>query len=78
MDRVLGGQDLGVGEPGTVVDADEHDLPADATFPAAAIAVDPVSDRPDAGEVLGVDVDQAARRAMLVALWRHLGLLEPP
>lgn len=52
------------------MDADEHDLPAEAPDPPSAIAVDRVTDPLDAFKSLRVDVEKAARKGVLVALRR--------
>ena len=70
------GQNLGVGEPGRVVDADVHELPADA---AGALRLRrlfwlrrwPVTRWPgaaDPAELLDVEVQQPARPLVLVAV----------
>src|SRR5690606_19098187 len=77
-DRVLRGMDLGVGKARVVVDADEDDLPTDAPPLAAPISVDRMPDPLDPSELLGVDVKQASRVGVLVALRRVQRLLDPP
>src|SRR5438094_155605 len=83
----LVGQDLGVGEPGRVVDGDVHELPAgDATLLAIdgrLMAAPPVADdamtcaeRADPPELLDVEVDELTRALALVAI-RRLGRREP-
>ena len=69
---LLVGQDLGVGEPGGIVDADMDQVPADALLLAAAVAGDAMADAVDPAELLGVDVDQLARCGPLVADHRRL------
>src|SRR3954447_5661483 len=54
----LVGQDLGVGEPGGVVDADVEELPADAARPAGAVAGDAVAEALDPAELLDVEVEE--------------------
>ena len=71
---LLVGQDLGVGEAGSIVDADMDQVPADALLLAAAIAGDAVADAVDPAELLGVDVDQFARGRPLVTDYRRLGI----
>jgi hypothetical protein len=56
----LVGQELGIGEAGSVIDGDVQVLPADVARAAGEIAVDGMADAPDAAELLGVDVDQFA------------------
>ena len=53
-------QHLAVGQAGGVVDADMHGLPAGTTLTIAPIAGDPMADRRDPSELLGVDVEQLA------------------
>ena len=56
----LVGQDLGVGQPGGIVDADMQELPAAAALLAGPVAGDAVADAVDPAELLDVDVDQLA------------------
>ena len=77
-DSILGGMDLGVGQTAVVIDADEDDLPARASTSLAAIAVNGVSDPLDTAEALRIDMEQAPRVRVLVALRRVLGLLDAP
>jgi hypothetical protein len=68
---------LGVGQPGAVVDADVHELPARAAgwAPApASLAGDPVPDAGDPAEFLDVDVDQLAWHRALVAVLRLIAI----
>jgi hypothetical protein len=66
---LLVGVDLGIGQPGVVVDGQVQVLPADAAARtlAGAIAGDAVADAREATELLDVDVDQLARLGALVA-----------
>ena len=66
-------QDLDIGEPGMVVDADVDALPADAVLLAAPGAGDAVAGFVKAGELLDIEVDQIARSGALVAARRLLG-----
>ena len=87
-DRLLVGEHLDVGQAGRVVDADVHELPADALALAggvgwrsalqATVAVDAVAGAAvgDAAELLDVDMQQLAGLTALVAI-RWLGRLEP-
>ena len=61
---LLVGQELGVGEAGGVVDGDVEVLPADAAVlvHAGMVAGDAMADAVDPAELLGVDVDEFARR----------------
>src|SRR5512134_754895 len=75
----FGGHDLSDGNPGVVVDADMHELPADAACPAltGSIAGDAVPDPVEAAQLLDVDVDELARVLAFVAshwLGRFQGL----
>ena len=83
----LVGQDLGVGEPGGVVDGDVNKLPAGhatllavdgCLMPARALAGDAVTGtaRTDAAELLDVEVHELTGPPALVAVGR-LGRLEP-
>ena len=62
LSLLLVGEELGVGEPGGVVDGDVQMLPADAAVASwpRAIAGDAVADAVDPAELLGVDVDELA------------------
>jgi hypothetical protein len=71
---LLVGQDLGVGEAGSIVDADMDEVPADALVPAAAVAGDTVADAVDPAELLGIDVDEFTRGRALIADHRRLRL----
>ena len=70
----LVGQDLRVGEPGGVVDADMEEVPATAAFLAAPVAGDSVPDAVDPPELLDVEVDQLARAIALIADDRGLSV----
>ncbi len=61
---------LDVDEPGRVIDRDVHILPADPAAPDTAIAVDAVTGLADPAELLDVDVDEFARPAFLMRVWR--------
>src|SRR5690606_25777024 len=73
----FGGHDPNEGDPGVVVDADMHELPADAACPAltGSIASDAVSDPVEAAQLLDVDVNELAWVLALVASHR-LGRLQ--
>ncbi len=71
-------EDLGVGQAGVVVDAHEDHLPADASFLAASVSVDPVPHALDPSELLGIDMEEPPRDGMLVALRGIESLLESP
>jgi len=75
---VLGRMDLRVGQARVVVDAHEGHLVASATTSPAPIAVDAMSHAVDASQLLRIDVEQVARRSVLVALRRILLFVEPP
>jgi hypothetical protein len=70
--------DLGVGQAGVIVDADEDHLPAGTPRPLASVAVDRVADPLDPPEALGIDVEQAAGALVFISLGRVLCLLDPP
>jgi hypothetical protein len=61
-----------------VVDADEPDLPAGASAPLAAVAVDTVPDAFDSAEVLGIHMKQRSRLDVFMALRRIQLLLDSP
>jgi hypothetical protein len=67
-------QHFAVGQARGIVDADVHGLPAGATPAVPPVAGDPMADRHDPAELLGVDVDQLARPVALIAHDRRLGL----
>jgi hypothetical protein len=75
----LVGEDLAVGQARGIVDADVHGLPAGAPPSVAPIAGHAVTNRFDAPELLGVDVDQLARPLALVAhdRWPRLERRQP-
>src|SRR5215218_4063506 len=82
--RLLIGEDLDVGQPGRVIDADMHEFPADlsaavfavaALQPAVAVYAMAGAALWDPAELLDVDVQQLARVPALVAV-RRLGRLE--
>ena len=56
-------EDLDIGEPGVVVDADVDEFPADAVVLAAPGPGDAVAGLVETGELLDVEVDQIARPA---------------
>jgi hypothetical protein len=60
-DAALVGQNLGVRDTRTVIDADMNEFPADASRAEAAIPADPMADLTDAPELLRIQVQQAAR-----------------
>jgi hypothetical protein len=66
-DALLIAQDFGVGQAGAVIDADVHELPADAPHALTAIPRDAVADATNAPQLLDVDVDQLPRALPLVA-----------
>src|SRR5690606_31064422 len=65
----LVGQDLDVGEPGGVIDADVAALPAVAAADPAP-AERPLARRPEAAEPFDVDVDELAGELALIAAGR--------
>ena len=67
----FGWVDLAVGEPASVVDADEEVVPACFAFAAVGAAGERVAGPMDAAELFDVDVDQLAGPVALVA---HDGL----
>jgi hypothetical protein len=78
----LVGHDLGVGEPGGVVDADVDELPAGCAqslradlLLAAPVADDAMAGAEDAAQLLDVEVQQPAGPGVLVAVGR-LGQVE--
>src|SRR5690606_37519200 len=75
---VLRGEHLGIRQARVVVDADEDDFPTNTPSLAAPISMDRMPDPLDPSELLGVDVKQASRVGVLVALRRGLGFVEPP
>lgn len=75
---LLGRMDLGVGQAGVIVDADEDDLPACVVATLAAISVDPMTYCFATSQLLRVDMKQIARRRVFVALRRRLLLSEAP
>jgi hypothetical protein len=64
------GQGLDEGEPGRVVDRDVHELPTCGFALAAPIAGDGRADAPEAGELLGIEVNELAGAGAAVALRR--------
>ena len=68
---VLARMHFRVSQSGAVIDGDEGRLPASASRPLAAIAVDAVPDPLDPRELLGIDVHQRTRLFMLVAARRR-------
>jgi hypothetical protein len=66
-------QDLDIGEPGMVVDADVDKLPADAIVLAAPGPGDAMAGLVEAGELLDVEMDQIAGSGALVTAHRLLG-----
>ncbi len=62
----LGGQELGVGKPGAVVDGDVEVLPAKPALASGPVAGDAMAEAIDAAELLGVDMDQLAGLGALV------------
>src|SRR5207249_2371645 len=79
----LVGEDFVVGEPGRVLDADVHELPAELARPAAAAALvlalavadHAMTRAADPTELLDVEVQQLAGPLALVAV-RRLELIE--
>jgi hypothetical protein len=73
------GQDLGIGQAGSVVDRDVNELPANASHACGAVSVDAMTDTADTPQLLDVDVDQLTRAVSLVSDDRLFGLeaLEP-
>src|SRR3954447_16663269 len=78
---LLIGEHLDVGQAGSVVDADVHELPASGLAPVAVfvgaglLVVTAAGDAvpgaaPDPAELLDVDVDQLARMPALIAIGR--------
>jgi hypothetical protein len=55
--RIRGVEDLGIREPGRIIDGDVQILPADATRPTAPVAVDAMSDADDAAQTFEIDVE---------------------
>jgi hypothetical protein len=68
------GEDLGVGEAGSVVDSDMDELPADASSILTTIAGDAMTDAADAPELLDVHVDELAGMLPLVSANGFFGL----
>src|ERR687897_3299080 len=60
-------QHLAVGQARGVVDADVHGLPTSAALAIPAVAGDPMADRRDPPELLGVHVEQLAPPPTLIA-----------
>ena len=60
-------QDLDIGEARGVVDRDVHELPADLAVLAPPIAGDAMAEPGEAGELLGVEMDQLAGPCAVVA-----------
>jgi hypothetical protein len=64
---VVAAEQLAVGEPCVVVDRDVQVLPAGVAAALHTVGEDPLTDHPEAAELLGVDVQQLARPLALVA-----------
>jgi hypothetical protein len=73
--RFLVREDLDVSQPGMIIDGHVYALPAGATMPIPSIATDPMADAANPTEFLHVEMNEIARRWMLVAHDR-LGRLE--
>jgi hypothetical protein len=72
-DAVVGAlarQQLAVGQPGVVVDRKVQVLPAGTAVAGKPIAVDALTDRPEAAELLDVDVHQLTGPRALIPLHR--------
>jgi len=67
-------KDLGVGEPGVIIDGDVDVFPADAAPPLPAVPVDAVPDAADPPQLLDVEVDQLPGPGVLIAHDRSWGL----
>jgi hypothetical protein len=63
---VVGGEQLGVGEPRVVVDRDVQVLPADPARALNTVPEDPLADGPEAAEFLRVDVNELAGPLALI------------
>jgi hypothetical protein len=63
----VGAEQLGVGESRVVVDRDVQVLPAGVAAAADAVLEDRLADRPEAAELLRVDMQQLTRPGALVA-----------
>ena len=74
VDGAVGGEHLGVGEPGVVVDGDVDVLPAGARAALPSVAQDALTDVPEAAELLGVDVQEFSGTLALVAHHRRAWL----
>lgn len=61
-------QDLGVGRPGTAINADVGRLPPDAPLADAVVAMDPVADALDLPELFGIQMEEATGFGDLIAL----------
>src|SRR5581483_797902 len=65
--RAFAREQFCVGEPGVVVDRQVQVLPAGVAVAGEPVAVDAFADRPEAAELLDVDVHKLARSLALVA-----------
>ena len=70
------GQELGVGQPGRIIDRHVQMLPPDAPVPdhPGVVAGDAMAHTVDPAELLGVDMDQLARPLPLIADDSRLGI----
>jgi hypothetical protein len=68
------GEYLGVGEARSVIDSDMNELPADAADFLRAVAMDAMTDTPDAAQLLDVHVDELAGLVPLVSANGFFGL----
>src|SRR5439155_26355780 len=65
--RSLVSQDFGISQTGGIVDSDMNDLPANSPGAQPSVACDAVADDFNAGQLLGIDMDELSRMVSLVA-----------
>jgi len=75
----LVGQDLDIGEPAVVVDADVNELPTASAVSSLTVSRDAMSNPPESPEFLGVEMEQLARPIPFIAnhLWLRIKARQP-